>query len=336
MRRKILIAELEKQLKPIAQKLENLEGNVERLENEIADCKAKIELCQSVENAVQPEASYDNREASYGDNLLKEEILYKLDYALDELRKIGKSISEQRQSEANCAQETDFRRSERGHDEEEPCLFKTEYASGDNTDSEHMDNLNYYHKQYEKEDASVDTRNVNFVRVDAETDSEDNLKTNEEAQVSDSADLTEKSGAEDLLLADTRVFSNTRLYPFFSGREFEVVRDRKKPATVKFDRSAEGRGIVKYTDNKIVSIFTGSKVLGEYYNLGKTRDIYVISVCGNEYCFPKSGDISEQAVFRFVVEEGVLCLYLSTRVWGDEQKSFIYFNEQEIKLAKVD
>ena len=175
--------------------------------------------------------------------------------------------------------------------------------------------------------AKPEAKNVTQVRILAE-----NLPA-EENMEPEPVKTEVKNEADSL---NTQLFSNTGILPLYSGREFSVVRDRKKPATLKFEKSTESRGIVKYSDNRLLSLFAGSKYLGEYYNLGKLRDISVVSVCGNEYYLPQSNDVSAQAVFKFAIEEGILCLYLCIRVWGDAEKSFVYGNEQVIRLAQVD
>ena len=348
MKRKVLISELENQLKPIAERLDSLENRLGRLETEVAACKSQTELFQIGSEIEQPEIPCD-------------EIIGKLDNVIAELQKVWtvltfmskpepprEYIQPERHEEYNGRRDvyTQPLREEpaSGYEpyekdaaaEEEIQISRpTEPISepvqpiSDNK-STYSDGLppkrsGYFHEFPETGEADIS--DVDFVNVQNESASGAEGQAFEE--------VTE-ARREDPLFSDTQVFSNTRLLPFLEGREFVVVRDRKKPATVRFDRSAEGRGIVRYTDNRMVSFFSTPKFLGEYYNLGKTREISAVSVCGSEYSFPRSGDISEQAVFKFVVEDGVLCLYLCTRVWGDEEKGFVYGNEQVVKLARVD
>lgn len=349
MRRKVLVSELEKQLKPIAERLDSLENRVGRLETEVAAYRSQAELLNTAADTKEPEIPFD-------------EILTKLDYVLAELRNVRTYMAyphEPRAQSMQPAPRTQYMQPEPlaeyerqySQTERQDMIYgrrnmdaENVVESGGNAADEEIPAAEYSEQQGENSTRSDNLPPERLGQNEIYETGDEDISDVDFVKVDGSAVLKEEKAPEEIpesrrenpLLSDTQVFSNTRLLPFLEGREFVVVRDRKKPATVRFDRSAEGRGIVRYADNRLVSIFSTPKFLGEYYNLGKTRDISAVSVCGSEYSFPRSGDISEQAVFKFVVEDGVLCLYLSTRVWGDEEKGFVYGNDQVVKLARVD
>lgn len=325
MRRKILIAELEKQLKPVMEKLSYFEDKIGQLEKEVKDCRLQINSLENGEETQFPELPCD-------------EILLKLDYVISELKSTKTFLTNKRESGRYSEPDSEEAHEKyveknvlEAYSNNEPEFGGSGAESGEYAQDFSEVQTESTVKDEISDDGEADTKNVAFVKLEDETGEREKSEETEKKE----ENIKEFPG-NDPFLADTKIFSNTSAYPFFAGREFTVVRDRKKPATVKFDKSAESRGIVRYADNKLVSIFSGSKILGEYYNLGKTRDISVISICGSEYYFPRSGDISEHAVLKLTVEDGVLCLYICTRVWGDIQKSFVYGNEQLVKLAKVE
>lgn len=127
------------------------------------------------------------------------------------------------------------------------------------------------------------------------------------------------------------------VFPFVAGREFEVVRDRKKPVTVRFDQTAGGKGNVTLTDGRVKPLFTGSKYLGEYYYLGKVKECAGLTVEGCDgYLFPENCDPAAQAMIKFFIDDGVLYLGVYIRVWNDDGACYAYNEAKSYRLARAE